>query len=163
MERGLPEIAARLRTITDLAGIQEIVRTAARQLVRSHGATFVLRDGDHCFYADEDAISPLWKGQRFPLAECISGWSILNGQPAVVPDLELDARVPIEAYRPTFVRSLAVVPIGADRPVGAIGVYWAIRHVASPGELNFLIGLGALTAAALNRRGGTGERLDEQR
>ena len=45
----------------------DIVRHAARQLVGADGATFVLRDGDKSFYADEDAIAPLWKGLRFPL------------------------------------------------------------------------------------------------
>ena len=44
-----------------------IVRSAARRLTGADGATFVLRDGTRCFYADEDAISPLWKGQRFPM------------------------------------------------------------------------------------------------
>ena len=53
--------------------VQEIVRTAARRLTHADGATFVLRDGGYCFYADEDAIAPLWKGQRFPLEACVSG------------------------------------------------------------------------------------------
>ncbi|WP_028626304.1 diguanylate cyclase domain-containing protein [Metapseudomonas resinovorans] len=46
----------------DLDRIAEIVRSAARELVGADGATFVLRDGDRCYYKDEDAISPLWKG-----------------------------------------------------------------------------------------------------
>ena len=58
--------------------VQEIVRHAARELTGADGATFVLRDDDKCFYADEDAVSPLWKGQRFPLKSCISGWAMLN-------------------------------------------------------------------------------------
>jgi len=48
-----------------LPEIQQIVRVAARRLTGADGATFVLRDGERCYYADEDAISPLWKGQRF--------------------------------------------------------------------------------------------------
>ena len=31
-----------------------------------------LREGR---YADEDAIGKLWKGQRFPMSTCISGWA----------------------------------------------------------------------------------------
>ena len=58
--------------------IQRVVRTAARRMTGADGATFVLRDGDTCFYADEDAIQPLWKGQRFPLSACVSGWAMLN-------------------------------------------------------------------------------------
>ena len=66
----------------------EIVRSAARAVTEADGATFVLRDGELCFYADEDAIAPLWKGQRFPMSECISGWAMLAKQSVCVPDIE---------------------------------------------------------------------------
>src|SRR5215467_12485878 len=95
----------------DLDTVMKIVRSAARALTHADGATFVLRDGDRCFYADEDAISPLWKGQRFPMSACISGWVMLNREPAVIEDIYADPRIPAEAYRPTFVKSLAMVPI----------------------------------------------------
>ncbi|MBI2969277.1 MAG: histidine kinase, partial [Gammaproteobacteria bacterium] len=39
--------------------VMEVVRHAARELTGADGATFILRDGDLCFYADEDAVSPL--------------------------------------------------------------------------------------------------------
>src|SRR5258705_3687257 len=94
----------------DVATVQNIVRLAARQLTGADGATFVLRDGDRCFYADEDAIAPLWKGQRFPMSACISGWSMLNRRAAVIEDIYADARIPHDAYRPTFVHSLVIVP-----------------------------------------------------
>lgn len=69
----LVEVVQKLSLARDLATIVDIVRVAARQLTGADGATFVLRDGDKCYYVDEDAISPLWKGQRFPLQACISG------------------------------------------------------------------------------------------
>ena len=83
--------------------IVDIVRRAARQLNRADGATVILRDGDLCHYVEEDAISPLWKGGRFPMSACISGWAMLRGQPAVIRDIYQDARIPHAAYRPTFV------------------------------------------------------------
>ncbi len=103
----------------------ELVTQAARGLVGADGATFVLRDGDLCHYADEEAIAPLWKGQRFPMSMCISGWVMLQRRRAVIEDIYKDARIPADAYRPTFVRSLAMVPIRTDLPLGAIGAYWA--------------------------------------
>lgn len=145
--------SSRLRTAEDLESVQEIVRTAARRLADADGATFVLRDVDLCFYADEDAMSPLWKGQRFPITNCISGWAMLNAQTAIVPDITKDDRIPIESYRPTFVKSLAMVPIGDDKPVGAIGAYWARPHVAAPAELDALRELARSTAEALDRVG----------
>src|ERR1700689_1569340 len=76
----------RLSLARSVSEIQEIVRTAARRLTDADGATFVLRDEDRCYYADEDAISPLWKGQRFPITMCVSGWVMLNRRPVAMPD-----------------------------------------------------------------------------
>jgi GAF domain-containing protein len=135
----------------DLPEVQRIVRTAARRAVAAQGATLVLRDGDQCFYADEDAISPLWKGQRFPLEQCISGWAMLHHRPAVVPDIRVDPRIPQAAYRPTFVRALAMVPIGTSRPIGAIGAYWARPHHAGDHEVDALARLAEATAPALTQ------------
>jgi GAF domain-containing protein len=143
----------RLARARDLPDVQEIVRKEARALLRADGATFVLRDRQQCFYADEDAMSPLWKGQRFPIEHCISGWAMLNRQPAIVPDIEEDERIPIEAYRPTFVKSLVMVPIDVAAPVGAIGAYWARPHEASPAELELLTALAAAVADTLRRVG----------
>jgi K+-sensing histidine kinase KdpD len=132
-----------------LDAVIAVVRHAARQLTGADGATFVLRDNGKCFYADEDAIAPLWKGQRFPMNACISGWAMLNGQVAVVEDIYADPRIPHDAYRPTFVKSLAMVPIRPESPIGAIGNYWANPHLASPHEIEILQALANTTAVAL--------------
>lgn len=133
----------------DLATVMEIVRRAARQLTSADGATFVLKDGSYCYYADEDAISPLWKGNRFPMATCISGWVMMNREPAVIPDIFQDPRIPVDAYRPTFVRSLAMVPIRVKAPIAAIGNYWARHHHATDQELKLLQALANSTSVAM--------------
>jgi len=133
----------------DLAAVQRIVRTTARALCGADGATFVLRQNGYCYYADEDAISPLWKGHRFPLETCVSGWAMLNRKPAVITDIYKDPRVPHEAYRPTFVKSLAMVPIRTLDPVGAIGNYWAELHTPRDSELRLLQALADATAVAM--------------
>lgn len=122
-----PRAAAALPRGLSFTVLCAAVLGSARRIAQAHGATFVLRDGDDCCYVDEDAIAPLWRGQRFPVSECISGWAMTHGRPAVVPDIAHDDRVPVEAYRPTFVSSMAMVPMG-DPAVGAIGVYWARTH-----------------------------------
>jgi hypothetical protein len=138
---------------TTLGEIGLVVRSAARRVCGADGATFVLRDGDLCFYADEDAIGPLWKGQRFPMSECISGWAMLHREVASVPDIEEDDRVPIAAYRPTFVRSMIMAPINRSRPVGAIGAYWASTGVADQKCADSLVELTDATAKAIDRVG----------
>lgn len=132
-----------------LPEIQTIVRTAARELTGCDGATFVLRDNGKCFYADEDAIAPLWKGSRFPMEICISGWAMLNREAAIISDIYLDDRVPHEAYRPTFVRSLVMVPIRTLDPVGAIGNYWGHEHEPTPREVALLQALADSTSIAM--------------
>jgi two-component sensor histidine kinase len=126
-----------------------IVRKKARELTGADGATFVLRDGSFCYYVDEDAIAPLWKGKRFPMEICISGWVMLNRQPAIIKDIYADARIPVEAYRPTFVKSLAMVPIRTASPIGAIGNYWASIHEPSVNEVKILQGLADSTSIAM--------------
>ena len=137
----------------DLGEVGRLVRIAARELTGAQGATFVLRDEEHCFYADEDAIAPLWKGQRFPLATCISGWAMLNNSTAIVPDIEVDDRIPIEAYRPTFVRSLIMVPVGSPEPKAAIGAYWSKPRRPRDDEVERLEHLASLTGRAVARLG----------
>lgn len=138
-----------LSAAQELSTVMEIVRHAARELTGADGATFVLRDGDQCHYVDEDAIEPLWKGSRFPMRICISGWVMMNRAPVVIENIFADPRIPIDAYRPTFVRSLAMVPIRADDPVGAIGNYWARPYRALPEQVKVLQMLAEATAQAM--------------
>lgn len=130
----------------NLESVMRIVRTAARRLTGADGATFVLRDNNMCYYADEDAIAPLWKGQRFPMDICISGWSMINRQPAIIEDIYQDSRIPVDAYRPTFVKSLVMVPVRSIDPIAAIGNYWAHKHVPTEEEISLLQSLADITA-----------------
>lgn len=125
------------------------VTQAARTLLAADGITFVLRDGDLCHYADEDSIAPLWKGRRFPMSACISGWTMLNRTPAVIEDIYQDSRIPQDAYRPTFVESLAMVPVRAEEPIAAIGAYWRSRHQTNPHEIELLTAIADASALAI--------------
>ncbi|MGE0502502.1 MAG: HD-GYP domain-containing protein [Rhizobiaceae bacterium] len=135
---GVDDLTLELSMARGLDEIMAVVRTHARALIGADGVTFVLRDRGMCHYADEDAIAPLWKGQRFPLESCISGWAMLNRETVVIEDIFADDRIPHAAYRPTFVKSLAMVPVRKDDPVGAIGAYWAERRLPSDEEVRTL-------------------------
>jgi GAF domain-containing protein len=149
----IKDCLAALQSVTTLEGIGNVVRGSARRIAQADGATFVLRDGDLCFYADEDAIAPLWKGQRFPMTECISGWAMFHRQTVAIADIEEDDRIPHAAYRPTFVRSLIMTPINRVRPVGAIGAYWAATGIQPPQRAEALEELADAAAAAIARVG----------
>lgn len=132
-----------------LPDVQRIVAAAARELCDCDGTTFVLREGEQCFYADENAIAPLWKGTRFPIDACIGGWAMLNRESVVIPDVYLDDRIPHAAYRPTFIKSLVMVPIRKVEPVGAIGNYWAHERRPSEREVALLQALADATSIAM--------------
>jgi two-component system CheB/CheR fusion protein len=139
-----------LASARDEASICAIVRKAARDLSESDGVTFVFKQGNHCYYADEDAIAPLWKGKRFPIETCISGWAMLNKTHVAIPDIYRDDRIPHDAYRPTFVKSLVMVPVRREDPIAAIGAYWANYHDATPAEIGVLQSLADAAALALS-------------
>jgi len=145
----LVKAVERLATADDLPAIIEIIRATARDISGADGVCFVLRDGDLCHYVEEYAIGPLWKGKRFPLTACISGWCMLNDKSAVIPDISLDARIPQEAYRPTFVKSLVMVPVKTSEPIAAIGSYWAQIQDFSEEEISLLEAMGRAASAAI--------------
>ncbi|WP_319430631.1 GAF domain-containing protein [Mycobacterium sp. RTGN5] len=147
----IDQIGARLAAAERLEDVQQVVKVAARRLADAHGATFVLLDRDMCYYADEDSMSPLWKGQRFPVSDCISGWAMIHRTAVTISDIRRDDRIPQEAYRPTFVRSLVMVPMLAADAVGAIGVYWARPGQPHPNVVESLRRLADLAVAALQR------------
>jgi two-component sensor histidine kinase len=145
----LAETIERLSSARSVEDVAAVVRSTARRISGADGVTFVLRDGDQCWYLDEDAVSPLWKGKRFPLTSCISGWAMLNRMTAVVPDIYADNRIPHGAYRPTFVRSLVMTPVRMHDPIAAIGAYWSTVREPSPAEIARLEVIARASATAL--------------
>ena len=109
----------------------------------------MLKEGDCCYYADEDAIAPLWKGKRFPMDVCIGGWTMRHRVPAVIANVSQDQRIPWLAYEPTFVQSLVMVPIRTLNPIGAIGTYWAAQQEPAAQDVKVLQALADTTAVAM--------------
>ena len=129
--------------------VMKIALAAARALTGAEGAAFILKEGEECYYADENAISPLWKGRRFPISESISGWAIINRGPVVIENVYADANIPTTVYQPTFVKSLVMVPVRTSDPVGAIGNYWATHKMATAQEVWLLQSLADITAKTI--------------
>jgi signal transduction histidine kinase/ActR/RegA family two-component response regulator len=68
----------------------------------------------------------------------------------VIEDIYQDARIPLDAYKVTFVKSLVMVPIRIADPLGAIGAYWSTPHRATPEEIELLEILTDTTAVAIS-------------
>ena len=133
---------ARLAAARSQDQIIAIVRDCARAVISADGVTFVLRDYSNCHYVEEDAITPLWKGQKFPMTSCISGWAMMNNQTAVIPDIFQDDRIPHEVYRKTFVKSLVMA---------AIGAYWRDKPIITGREVNAVETIAAMVGDAMRR------------
>lgn len=147
----LATAASQLAKARGQDGIIEIVKNIARAVTCADGVTFVLREGNHCHYIEEDAIRPLWKGQKFPMASCISGWAMINNQTAVIPDVFTDPRIPHDLYRQTFVKSMVMAPVGFDTAVAAIGVYWRDSIPIAAHDIALIEKIAAMVGDAMRR------------
>jgi GAF domain-containing protein len=147
--KALTEAIDRLSKARSLDDAVEVVRTCARLIADAEGITFVLREGGKVRYVAEDAVSPLWTGQSFPIESCISGIAMLNRQPVIIPDIHADPRVPLSAYLSTFVQSMAMFPVGIGEPVAAIGAYWGETGEIDPGAIRLMSALARSVSAVL--------------
>lgn len=145
-------LVAAIERLAGAGAIDDIVstlRTTARRLIGADGIAVILREAEQCWYVEEDAMGPLWKGQKFPLASCISGWAMVNKQSVVIDDIRLDQRIPQELYADTFVRGLLMVPVRSNDPIGAIGAYWSEPYQAEAAQVATLERLARATATAM--------------
>jgi diguanylate cyclase (GGDEF)-like protein len=132
-----------------LEQIMEIALTAARKITNCDGATFIILDHGLCYYADENSIAPLWKGQRVPPNLCIAGWVMLNSEPVIIRDVYSDDRIIPNFYQHTFVKSMAMVSLSLQKPKGTIGIYWQNYHQPSIETLNLLQNIAGITLASM--------------
>jgi signal transduction histidine kinase len=145
----LASVAQELSRARNMKTLMDIVRRAARELTGSDGAAFVLREGESCLYAEEDAVNPLWRGQRFPIRTCLSGWVMQNRRIVIIEDVYADDRIPLDEYNSTFVKSLIMAPVRKSDPLGAIGSYWAKKSRPRPGAVKVLLALADIVSAAM--------------
>ena len=142
---------ARVAAATDIAGLIDALRDTARAVVVADGISIARRDGETVVYENEDAVGPLWTGQRFSIGDCVGGIAIRAKATIVVPDILTDHSIPQNVYLATFVRSMAVAPIGSTDPRLAIGAYWQAADAVTPAAVERLNWLAACASDALAR------------
>ena len=149
--RKLLDVLGQLAGAQSIDQLVTILRGSAREIGAADGITLVRRRGDRVAYVAEDAASPLWTGQDFPIAACISGIAMLENQPILIPDIHADPRVPIDAYAATFVRSMAMFPIGLGNPRMAMGAYWREAGPIDPMSARMLSSLARAAGTVFDR------------
>lgn len=138
---GFDEVLTVLSDVSHIKVYDDItatLKTASKRLLHCDACSIIMRAGDDCHYIDEDSEQPLWKGMKFPLDHCITGWAIKHGSTVVIPDIYDDARVPADLYRHTPIQSLMVAPLKNQNVQGAISVYWSKHHNPSAAEIHIL-------------------------
>lgn len=133
----------------DIDQVVEAIRDNARALISCDGIAVIRKDGTSSHYIEEDAIGPLWKGQKFPMSACISGWSMINRQTVCISDIDEDPRIPQELYSDTFVKAVAMAPVRKADPIGAIGAYWSRVHRPTEDEVVILEALANAASTAI--------------
>nr|WP_162874490.1 GAF domain-containing protein [Pseudomonas viridiflava] len=139
----------RLAAAASVDEVVAVLRDTARAAVGAEGIAVVIEHDGRCSYVAEDAVSPLWQGQTFPADHCISGWVMHHGETVAIRDVRLDPRIPQDAYAPTFVRSLVMVPIGRPVAVAALGAYWSDIRTHDPDTIKRLESLARLATIAI--------------
>ncbi|WP_326524547.1 GAF domain-containing protein [Sphingomonas sp.] len=150
-------IRARLAESDSVDDVIATLREMVRPIIGADGITVVQREGDEVVYVTEDAVAPLWAGQRFPIRVCISGMAIQARAPIVIPNILEDKRVPLNAYLATFVRSMVMVPVGHGEPHMAMGAYWRVAEPITSIAVDRMSAIAAVAADALARIEGGGD------
>lgn len=139
----------RLVRASSLDEVVAVLRDTVRAAVGAEGIAVVIEDNGRCSYVAEDAVSALWQGQSFPADRCISGWVMHHNETVAIRDVRLDPRIPQDAYAPTFVRSLVMVPIGRPVSVAALGAYWPQVRTHDHHTIELLESLARLATIAI--------------
>ncbi|QNE33054.1 GAF domain-containing protein [Sphingomonas sp. NBWT7] len=129
----------------------EVLRAHTRRIALADGVCVVRRISATVLYVGEDAIAPLWTGQRFPIEQCVSGRAMIERQVILIPDIATDPRVPLNAYLSTFVASMAMIPLGSGEPFAALGLYWAQAQPIEPAALTLVETLARSANATFER------------
>lgn len=145
----LMDASAQLAAARSVDAVVEVLRRTARAAIDADGIAIVVRDHGFCHYVAEDAIGPLWAGRRFDAETCVSGLVMRSGEIVAIADTAIDERVPQNLYRDTFVRSLAIAPIGKPNPVAALGAYWSRAWEVDRATLHRLESLAQLASVAI--------------
>lgn len=134
----LVEAVKGLSEARSLETIEKIITKYAKELSHADGTTVIIKEGEYCHYAEEESTEPLWKNQKLPVSECISGWAMEHKKAVVIKDIYKDERISLSYYEKTFVRSLTILPIRTPEAIAAIGCYWKSNYEPTVAEMQLL-------------------------
>jgi diguanylate cyclase (GGDEF)-like protein/PAS domain S-box-containing protein len=144
----LVDVVQDLSLARNAARIVEIIQKAGKSLLRADAAFLLLRNAAHWYYADDANVAAPGAQEGRSAGSFLAGLVMASGEKLSVADLGADARIPAALTSALRMKSALVVPIRPSDPVGAIGVYWAQRHLPGDDELRLLQALAEAAACA---------------
>ncbi len=117
------------------------VRKAVQDYMGADSATFNL--------CERKVITPMWRGREFPVDSYLTALVMITRQPAIIEDIRTDDRIPGDVRRPSFVKSLIMLPIRPCSPIGVIGAYWSVKYSSPSESVKILKSLGDIASFAI--------------
>ena len=133
------------------ADVIRIVKANTRRFMAADGIAIILLDGKYCHYVEEDAETPLWKGQRIMISKCPAGRSMTSSETVIIEDVNGGEGSRTSAYEGTFVKSAIIVPVFDGEDAAAIGVYWSEARRPTPSDVAAAETLGHAVSASLSK------------
>ena len=126
----LPAVIERLAAARDTARILSLLRETGRPAVGCDGLCLMLRDPDGVHPAAEDAALPPTPGHHLLHDAGLAALAIEQRRVLLVSDVVTSELLCVGRSGASVLRSLAVVPVGAPTPFGALIAGWNRPHAA---------------------------------
>ena len=138
----------------DLTDVWNVIHKSVQHLTGADTATFNLRKEILHDHANARTIN-LLKAKGFPIDSYITKQVINRPEPVIIDDIQSDEQVPSAIRRSSPFRSLIMVPVRQDHPIGTIGAYWS-EHFSQlsemVGALQFLGELASFAVGQIERQ-----------
>jgi PAS domain S-box-containing protein len=150
-------VAATTQTVTSTLDLDEVLRLLAQQtkdLLRVEAATIGLVEGDCLVYKEAVGGTPdRIRGTTLQLGQGVAGWVAQHNQPAIVPDVQQDARFfgGMDQQTGFQTRAIACAPVRLhDQVIGIIEILNPLSGVFEGETLSLLENLASLAGTAIS-------------
>jgi GAF domain-containing protein len=115
-----------VEAICSATGLEQLMASTlagARRLTGADGVTLIWQSDNHCWCLDDDTTSTP-HARRTRRADAVAAWLTRARMPAIVSDITNDAVSLRDSCLPPSARSLVIVPVRAEEPVGTLVAWW---------------------------------------
>ncbi|WP_101698244.1 HD domain-containing phosphohydrolase [Clostridium minihomine] len=146
----LIKIVQQLSATHDLPGVMKLVCHSACTLTGCRRAAFLLLGGESCHCATDQSVPVLCRRMCSSIDTLVGELVLKERQPILISNMENDSRIPSKLSKNTFLKSLAMLPIRPQDPIGIIGCYWTEPHSPTREQMRVLQALADTAAISID-------------